>query len=179
MTVLTTRRLILRRARHEDVDDLYRVFANPAAMTYWSTGPHADRDETSIWLRSMIEASPEQSDDFVIEREKKVIGKLGAWRLPEIGFILSPEHWGSGFASEAMSAFVRHIFTRPDVARLTADVDPRNLRSLALLKRHGFTVTGHRRNSWTTHIGACDSVYLELGREQAFGSAERKEGPES
>ena len=37
-----------------------------------------------------------------------MIGKLGCWRTPEIGFILDPAVWGRGYASEALAAFIDH-----------------------------------------------------------------------
>jgi hypothetical protein len=33
-----------------------------------------------------------------------VIGKAGAWALPEVGFLLHPDYWGQGLAQEAMRA---------------------------------------------------------------------------
>lgn len=177
MTRLVTSRLILRRARLEDVDDMHRLFANEAAMTYWSTPPHSTRAETEEWIRSMIASPPEASDDFVIEYEGRAIGKMGAWRLPEFGFILAPECWGRGLASEALSAFLAHAFARPEVERLRADVDPRNIPSLNLLEKHGFVRTGYGRNTWNTHIGACDSVYLELDRGSYQQSRSGGEAP--
>lgn len=164
MTVLTTSRLILRRARSTDVDDMHRVLSDASALDYWSSGPHASRGETVAWIDAMIAAPPGASDDFVIEHEGVVIGKLGAWRLPEIGYIIAPAYWGRGLASEAMGAFLSHVFARPDVDRITADVDPRNLRSLALLERHGFVRTGYAAGTWNTHTGIGDSIYLELRR---------------
>jgi [ribosomal protein S5]-alanine N-acetyltransferase len=161
MTRLVTPRLILRRARTSDVDDLHRVFSDADAMRYWSRGPHAEKAETEAWIDAMIQARPEESDDFIIEHAGRAIGKLGAWKLPEIGFILSSDFWNQGLASEALGAFVTHVFARPDVVKLTADVDPRNKASLALLKRHGFRETGYGHGTWHTHIGVCDSVYLE------------------
>ena len=167
MTTLETPRLLLRRVRPEDVDDLHAVLSNDAAMTYWSTGPHSTTKDTRVWIASMMAGAPVKGDDFVIEFEGSVIGKMGAWRLPDFGFILAPEYWGRGFASEALAAFLPHVFARPDVDRLTADVDPRNLASLKLLDRFGFIRIGYGRNTWQTHIGACDSVYLELTAERA------------
>lgn len=167
MTRLVTPRLILRRARTSDVDDIHRVFSDAEAMRYWSRGPHAEKSETEQWIDAMIHARPSESDDFVMEHAGRVIGKLGAWQLPEIGFILSSDYWRRGLASEALSAFVIHIFERPDVVKLTADVDPRNKASLTLLKRHGFTESGYGRATWHTHIGVCDSVYLERQRGAA------------
>ena len=71
---------------------------------------------------------------------------------------------------EAMAAFLDHVFARDDVDRLIADVDPRNRASLALLARHGFVETGRAKATWHTHIGSCDSVYLELTKAAFRGS---------
>ena len=164
MTELRTDRLILRRARPDDLEAMHVVLADKQAMRYWSSPPHSSLDETRAWLASMCDSSPLESDDFVVIRGGELIGKFGAWRLPDFGFILRSDHWGRGYASEAMVAFLRHVFGRPDVDHLTADVDPRNLPSLALLARFGFVETGRASGTWQTHIGLCDSVYLRLLR---------------
>ena len=160
MTELRTERLLLRRARPDDLEPLHQVFGDQRAMQYWSNGPHTDLEQTRRWLNSMIDASPDESDDFVIAVDGKVIGKLGCWKLPEIGFILRSDEWGKGYASEALQAFLGHIFAARDIDHVTADVDPRNAASLQLLKKHGFVETGRAKATWNTHIGLCDSVYL-------------------
>ncbi|HUE78036.1 MAG TPA: GNAT family N-acetyltransferase [Sphingomicrobium sp.] len=164
MTELRTDRLILRRARPDDLEAMHAVLSNERAMRYWSHGPHENLAKTKEWLDSMILAPPELSDDFVVDLGGKVIGKLGAWRLPDFGFILLPEHWGRGYAAEALKAFLDHVFRTRGAGFLTADVDPRNTASLRLLTNHGFIETGRASGTWTTHIGSCDSIYLRLGR---------------
>ena len=42
MTELRTDRLILRRARPEDLEAMHAVLTDERAMQYWSEGPHAD-----------------------------------------------------------------------------------------------------------------------------------------
>lgn len=160
MTELRTKRLVLRRARPHDVEALHEVFGDERSMHYWSNGPHTDLEETWRWLNSMIEASPDESDDFVVTVDGQVVGKLGCWKLPEIGFILRSDHWGKGLASEALSAFLAHIFAARDIDRVIADVDPRNVGALRLLHSYGFAETGRAKGTWNTHIGLCDSVYL-------------------
>lgn len=162
MTELRTTRLVLRRAVPGDLEAMHTIFSNARAMTYWTHGPHESLDRTREWLDLMIGAPADQGDDFVITLDGRAIGKLGAWRLPEFGFILSPEHWRRGYAAEAMAAFLDHVFARADVDHLIADVDPRNRASLTLLERHGFTETGRAAGTWETHIGRCDSIYLRL-----------------
>ena len=170
MTELRTERLVLRRARADDLNAMHAVLSDDAAMRFWSTGPHSDLAETERWLDSMINSPRELSDDFIVTLDGEVIGKLGAWRLPEFGFILSSDHWGRGYASEAMKAFLAYMFATRGVEFLSADVDPRNAKSLRLLTDHGFVETGRAKGTWTTHIGLCDSVYLRLDR-QAWLSA--------
>ena len=166
MTTLRTDRLVLRRARADDLAAMHAVLSDERAMRYWSHGPHADLARTREWLDSMIDAPAEASEDFIITLDGEVIGKIGAWRLPEIGFIIRSDHWGRGLAAEAMRAFLNQVFEVRGVDHLVADTDPRNTGSLRLLEDHGFEKTGYGKGAWTTHIGVCDSVYLRLEREK-------------
>ena len=174
MTELRTPRLLLRRACPEDLDGLHAVLSDGRAMTYWSSPPHSDIAQTREWLQGMMASTPEESEDFIITFEGETVGKIGAYRLPDFGYILSPRHWGLGLASEAMTAFLDHAFSRPDIDRLTADVDPRNEPSLQLLKRFGFVETGRGSGTWTTHIGVCDSIYFALGKADYLAAREMR-----
>jgi RimJ/RimL family protein N-acetyltransferase len=42
MTHLQTQRLVLRKARIADLEDLHAVYRDPLVMRYWSTPPHDD-----------------------------------------------------------------------------------------------------------------------------------------
>ena len=164
MDEILTARLRLRRARADDLDAVHAILSHPVATRYWSTPPHADLDETREWLGKMIDAPPDASDDFVIEHRGVVIGKAGCWRLPEIGYILHPDYWGQGLATEALSAVIPRLFARFPIPEITADVDPRNAASLQLLGRLGFAETHRAARTWRIAGEWCDSVYLALGR---------------
>ena len=158
---IRTERLLLRRAKMDDADDMHVIMSNPLAMRYWSTPPHADLDETARWIASMVEVDPESSDDFIVSLDGKLIGKLGAWKLPEVGFLIDPAHWGKGLAKEAMTAFIDRRRGLGST-ELKADVDPRNLASLKLLERCGFEETHRESGTWQVGDELCDSVYLKL-----------------
>ena len=164
MVEILTPRLRLRRAKLEDARPLFEVFGDPRAMRYWSTPPHASAEETGRFVQAMVAAPEAISDDFVIELDGRPVGKAGCWRLPEVGYILHPDLWGQGLAREALQAVIARMFEVRHQAALTADVDPRNTRSLGLLGRLGFRET--RRAACTWQIGGewCDSIYLELKR---------------
>lgn len=133
-------------------------------MRYWSTLPHATLEETERWVAAMVDAPPDRADDYVIEHQGRVIGKAGCHSLPEIGFILHPEHWGRGLAREAVEAAIGTIMARHAIAALVADVDPRNAASLALLLRLGFRQTGRAARTILVGDAWCDSVYLSRPR---------------
>jgi RimJ/RimL family protein N-acetyltransferase len=148
----------------EDLDAIHRVLSDARAMRYWSTPPHATLAQSRAWLASMVEVPPGRNADFVIEHEGFVIGKAGCWRMPEIGFILHPDHWGRGLAREAVGAVVDHVFAEFDLPAITADVDPRNRASLALLDRLGFVETHRATRTIRVDDNWCDSIYLARTR---------------
>jgi [ribosomal protein S5]-alanine N-acetyltransferase len=163
---LVTPRLILRRPEARDLHDLHAALSNPAAMRYWATPEHNTLAQTERWLTAMMaQVRNEGSDDFVVEYQGHVIGKAGGWQLPEIGFLLHPDHWGKGLAHEAMSAVIPHLFAAWPLEALTAEVDPRNAACLRLLARLGFHETGRADRTLLWGDEWCDSVYLALPRD--------------
>jgi RimJ/RimL family protein N-acetyltransferase len=158
---IRTDRLLLRRARMDDTAAMHRIMSDPVAMRYWSTPPHVELAQTERWMASMMDADSATSDDFILTLDGALIGKLGAWQLPEVGFLIDPAHWGHGYATEAMTAFVDRRRALGS-AELTADVDPRNESSLRLLQRCGFVETHRAAGTWQVGDELCDSVYLQL-----------------
>lgn len=162
---LCTPRLILRSARPEDLDAIHAVLSDPRATRWWSTPPHGTLDQTRDWLDSMIANGPDHPD-LVVELEGRVIGKAGFYALPDVGYILHPDVWGMGLASEAVGAVIDHVFRTEEVPVLTADVDPDNSASIRLLERLGFVRTGSAERTW--HIGGewKNSLYYALSRTE-------------
>jgi RimJ/RimL family protein N-acetyltransferase len=157
---IETERLVLRRARIEDVGPMHRIMRDPDAMRYWSTLPHENVKQTADWVRSMLDPPP-GNDDFIVTLDGQVIGKMGAWRLPDFGYLLDPVQWGKGYASEALAAFIAHR-RRVGSAFLTADTDPRNVASIRLLQRNGFVETGRAEKTWLIGGQWFDSIYWRL-----------------
>lgn len=163
MTDLVTKRLVLRRARESDLADLHDAMRRPEAMRYWSTPEHETLEETRVWLQRMLHPA-HPSDDFVITLQGRVIGKAGSWKLPEVGYLIHPDHWGKGYATEAMTAVIAHLFATHDMDRLVAEVDPRNTASLGLLAKLGFVETHREERTMQWRDEWCDSVYMALPR---------------
>jgi [ribosomal protein S5]-alanine N-acetyltransferase len=161
---IRTERLLLRRPHMDDLDAMFEIMSNPAAMRYWSTLPHASREVTRPWLQKKIDHTAAGGEDYLIEFDGRVIGEVGAGRLPDFGFMIHPDFWGQGFATEASAAFISHAFANTATTELQADVDPRNTASLAVLRKLGFIETGRASNTFRLGDEWCDSIYLALQR---------------
>jgi RimJ/RimL family protein N-acetyltransferase len=168
---LKPRRIALRPFREEDATALHPIFADPKAMRYWSTPPHADFADTLAYVRAAIAATEAgRGDDQVVLFEGRVIGKAGLWDNQEVGFIFSPAVWGMGLAQEALGAVIDRA-RRRGVPRIQAEADPRNAACLRLLSRMGFAETGRAQGTMQVGEAWVDSVYLEL--RLAYGVGRR------
>lgn len=164
MHQIRTERLLLRKARHSDIESIHSLLSNPEATDYWFEPPHSSMRQSREWLTSMIQIPEETGEDFIMEHVGQVIGKVGFHAFPVIGFILHPDWWGRGFAREAVAAVIRRAFEVHQLELIYADVDPRNERSLRLLKGLDFKEVGRAEETWNVGGRWCDSVYLRLTR---------------
>ena len=162
--MIRTARLVLRRASWDDLEAVHRLFSEPRAMRYWSRPEHETLEETRHWLRFLVEPAAD-SLDLLVEKDGEVIGKAGAWQLPEVGFLLHPDHWGQGLAFEAMTAVIAQVEAGfPALPQLTAEVDPRNAASLRLLAKLGFQETHREERTLLWKDEWCDSAWLARPR---------------
>lgn len=164
--MIRTRRLSLRPAHGDDFEALHKIFADPETMRYWDRPPHAPED-TRRFLRGIQDADPARSLEFIVERDSVLIGRVGMWRLAEIGYIFDRAYWGHGYASEAVAALIAEIFARFDnVTEITAEIDPRNIGSDRVLRKLGFIETGRAKNTIEVNGEWCDSTYFALPRPE-------------
>ncbi|MDE9451813.1 GNAT family N-acetyltransferase [Aliiroseovarius sp. Z3] len=161
---MTTKRLTLRGPRPSDLDDLFAIYGDPRAMTYWSTPPHPDKSVTQARLDRWLSGFPTAPYYFAIVQQGRVVGNCGAHTGNEVGFILHPDVWGKGIAKEAMLATIDHLWQTTDYPDLTADLDPRNKASKGLLLSLGFHETGTAENTYCVDGVWTDSVYMALPR---------------
>jgi len=82
--------------------------------------------------------------NFTMFLNAEVIGQLQATVVgssAEIGYVLSPLFSGKGYATTGVRWLMEHLSMTGQIAEFWASVDPRNLKSIQLLRRCGFTET--------------------------------------
>ena len=90
---------------------------------------------------------------------------IALWRSVCAGPIAPPRQ-GRGYAREALTCLLEHMFRARGTHRAVANIDPRNAPSIALFERLGFTREGHLRENEWIHGEWCDTlVYARLARD--------------
>lgn len=161
-TFLTTDRLTLRPIEQRDADAWAAMNADPAVMEHFTTGP-LDRAGADRMLARMREQHLQEGFGLAaVERttDGVFLGFTGMHRHPwfpgevEIGWRLARHAWGHGYATEAATAWMRHAFDELCLPRLISVTVPANERSIAVMRRLGFTLWQE-----TTHDGLDLVVY--------------------
>jgi RimJ/RimL family protein N-acetyltransferase len=158
--LIETDRLCLRPVTMDDLDDLVALHAEPGVERFMGT---FDRATLAEWIALVGVDWAEYGYGRVamIDRAtRRLLGRTGLKRLPEfaeteVGWVLHPDAWGRGLATEGACACMRWGFENLTVPYLTAMIRPDNARSIAVAERLGMTPT--RRD---TLLGEAVVVYL-------------------
>jgi [ribosomal protein S5]-alanine N-acetyltransferase len=181
--VLTTERLLLRQVTLNDAEWYLAYFSKPEIVRGQGYAPPADLEAargelTRYFIDSLAEhwglrwglALREQA---VEAARAPLIGSAGYYgfdpeaHVAELGADLSPEHWGRGLMSEALTAIIDFGFERLEVNRVQALILPHNVRSRRMVARLGFTEEGTlREHGLDEHGRPCDDVMYSLLRRE-------------
>jgi RimJ/RimL family protein N-acetyltransferase len=155
---LTTTRLVIRRFQPDDAEALAAYRSDPTVARYQSwQAPLSTEEATELVgvLAAGDPAAPGWFQHAVARRDDDVlIGDVGVNRhdngmQAEIGFTLARSSWRQGYAYEAVSRVLEHLFRVDGLLRVSADCDARNQASARLLDRLGFHREGLRRaHTW-------------------------------
>lgn len=147
MIVAETERLILRRYKKEDLQDLFEYLSDKDVVEYepYKTMTFDEAKENLEWR-----IGTEEMIAVELKSSHKMIGNvyLGKrdFEALEIGYVFNRNYWGNGYAAESCKALIQRAFSN-GIHRIYAECDPRNKNSWKLLEALGFRREAHfRRN---------------------------------
>ena len=174
-TTLESDRLLLRRLREPDLAPFLAYRNDPEVARYqdWEGCTEAE-------ARAMIQPMG-QEEPFVpgewfqfgveLRETGELVGDLG-FRITEdgkqgeVGYTLAREHWGKGYATEAVSRLLDHAFGALGLHRVCAVVDQENAPSAAVLERLGLRREGaFVENAWFKGRWSSEYLYATLRKE--------------
>lgn len=149
---LSTSRLQLRRFGGDDLDTLYRLYADPRVMRH--AGGVLDRDKAGVMIRERILDYYAQNPGLgiwaTIERTSGACVGLhllnhirGAQHI-QVGYLLFPQYWSLGYATEMAREILRYGFQALRLPQIAAIVDLDNLASQRVLLKIGMQRDGER-----------------------------------
>lgn len=167
---LKTPRLVLRQLRISDAPSLHIAMRDKANMRWWSSGEHKSVAETEGYIKWNASEDEGHLCWAITQQKDEALGWVILMPrregVQEVGYILRPDYGGRGLAREAVWAAVGYGFSMLGLRRIMADIDPDNIASVRLIEALGFTLEGHLRDEWKTHIGVRDSlIYAVLANE--------------
>jgi len=147
-------RVVLRRYQASDAPDVWEaVVETRATLQRWTAQPasRSSLEEVQVGL-SRLESSWDNSVRLVDAVHKRHsgddLGESGLYeidggrRIAEVGYWLRDGAVGHGYMSEALAVLCRPVFSRLELARIEALVQPGNERSLKTTESAGFHLAG-------------------------------------
>lgn len=183
--ILTTERLVLRKLKPEDADDLYRYFSLDEVTEFLDL----DTFQTVEQAGELIRIWNQRFEDgqgirwgIALKEDDRLIGTCGfhhwmkAHYKAEIGYELSPEYWRKGIMTEAIGGILAFGFRVWGLNRIEAFIDPRNVASRKLLEKLGLKEEGVLRECFFEKNRFVDAVLFAILRKEYMKRGEDRHG---
>lgn len=165
---IETERLILRKFKLTDVDDMYKNWANDDEVTKFLTWPtHKDleisRRVVETWVKDY---DNDKNYQWCIELKSigEAIGSIAVVdykeniKAVEIGYCIGRKYWNQGITSEALKALIEFFFKEVGANRIEAKHDLLNPNSGKVMIKCGMKYEGTAIKAGRNNTGICDEV---------------------
>jgi len=145
--ILETERLLLRKMRISDLDDLCRIYCDKESMQYYPA-PFT-REKVKSWIEWNLKNYSEYGFGLWIVLRKRdgiFLGDCGITmqniegeELPELGFHILSSHRQQGYATEAAEACVDYAFNALEIKTLYSYTGKENVPSRRVAEKIGMS----------------------------------------
>jgi ribosomal-protein-alanine N-acetyltransferase len=170
--ILATERLLLREHSITDAPALFNMRTNENIMRFIDRErPKAVEDIETFISAFNMGYKQGQHIAWVIalkENPDQMIGSIGYWRTnfanyrAEIGYMLHPDYWRKGIASEALKATINFGFEEIKLHSIQANINPGNDASRQILLKHGFVKEAYFKEDFYFNGKFLDSEIYSL-----------------
>jgi [ribosomal protein S5]-alanine N-acetyltransferase len=144
---IVTVNLLITRLRLEDAEEMYYAYASKDVATKYVSWPtHPNIASTRKYLKSTIKAwneGIEYSYAIRLKQDNRLIGSIGVINESgkcSFGYILSPNHWGKGYATEAAKSILNLLIQQENVFRIWTLCHVDNQSSARVLQKVGMVL---------------------------------------
>ena len=178
-----TERLFLRKLLPKDADDMFAYARLPETSKYLLWDPHPSPSYTEDLNRYLQKeyATGRYSDFTIVLKENgKMIGTVGFTaydeknKVAEVGYVISPEYWNRGVATEALAAILGIAFNELGVERVEAKYMPENIYSKRVMEKCYMQYEGTARKKMLIKGKHCDIAYCSILKDEFIAAFPQK-----
>jgi ribosomal-protein-alanine N-acetyltransferase len=167
-------RLLLRRLRMEDAEDIFAYARDPRMTPFVFWEPHRTLEDSREYLARALQGYADGAPPaWGIQHlaDGVIIGscafhEVSAMHLRgEIGYALARKYWGQGIMTEAVRAVLDYGFTTLRLNRIEARCDVENTASWRVMEKAGMKFEGVLRQNIILHGRARDARMYGILRE--------------
>lgn len=194
LTQIQTERLLLRDLEQADVASIYAYRRDTQVMRYLDRTEPSTEQEVTLLVHAAREQSWHKSRAFyllgiVLRDENRLIGECGLGLLfpneddapadaAMIGFVLHPDYWGHGYATETASALLRFAFVELRCVCAYGGCLEENVASRRVLEKVGMTFQGVQADFPGCPSGF-DSLVFAVNQSEWMDQQEKAAQPEA
>jgi RimJ/RimL family protein N-acetyltransferase len=181
--------LVLREVRADDAHSISVRRSDPVTAAYQSwEAPYPVERAEAIVAAVLAMDGPTADEWYMVAiarpDDDEMVGDLALFlkwggRTAEIGYTLSPEARGVGFATEAVEGILDYVFDTLGVTRIEASLHPDNVASARVLERTGFLYEGLTRSDYWVGDEVSDTAHYAMLRPDLDSWRSRPGPPEA
>lgn len=176
MAELTTERLILRPVVRGDLPHVMRLAGDAAVAETTGSIPHPlSAAKAEAWLAACAR-DDEKVLAIVRAADKAFLGTIAltldeSGQSARLGYWLGRDHWGQGYATEAVRRVLRLAFGEMKLREIQAGVFPGNAASMRVLAKTGFGEVGPAQHPAPARGGGTREVVVFVATRASFAQA--------
>jgi len=179
---LVGERLVLRECAPGDWPAVHEWASRPEACRYQAWGPNTPEETRAHVDRVVAAAAARPRTEYTLLAELRggqVVGsgslfvRSERFRTGEVAYIVHPDSWGRGIASEIARLLVGWGFAELGLHRVFGTCDPRNVGSARVLQKLGMVHEGRMRHVALIRDGWRDSDLYAVIEDEWNGCASR------
>lgn len=162
----SSKRLNFQPVNQTHVSDLFAALGHSSVHEFINSEDFQNKNSIEQFIERVTQGPKDSNDrwlNFVCYLQEEVIGLVqatvhGSWA--EIAYLFNPSFQGKGFATESVLWLVAQLHKEFEIDELWATTTPKNIRSVALLRRAKFTEV----QIWERDISSYDNGDLVFRR---------------
>ena len=174
MKGFTTKRLVMKEVQFSDLHDIHYLHTLPEVAQYNTYSLQQTISVLETWLNDQ-KSNQQANYVFAIKLDKVFVGLIvlsnasnPKLKLGTIWYLLLPDFWGQGIATEALKGLLKFAFEELQLHRIEAGAAIDHIASHRVLEKAGMIKEGQKRKVLPLENGWSDNFEYAILEEDWF-----------